>query len=527
MPSENTKLYPLRGTPGIKRDTTDTEGYFWSQGQWTRFYRGLPRSMLGYRSMTETFPGPSRGLFVNPPGNGFISVFSGSANNLVVGQFTLAGIGSNPVDITPSGFVGNSSNVWQFDSLYDGAGSGGVAICAHAAPNLTDIANTVQEPIYFGDITHTVPLTAAVNDAGTPAIVTIDGGILAIAPFLIGYGSNGLYIWSDIDNPGVFPIANAANICATKIVKGLSLRGGSNNPSALLWSLDSLIQASFVGGTTIWDFNVLSDQSSILSSSAVVEMDGIYYWLGIDRWLVFNGVLRELPNEQNLDFFFKNVNIVQRQKVFGYKIPRWGEIVFCAPLFGATECNWMFVFNVRENFWYDTPLPMDGRSAAYFAQSFPYPIMGSAMGLTPIGQNTGVDYPLWQHEFGNDQVRGNQITAIPSWIESPSLALVGGGVSPFGSPAAAPDDSWTELVYFESDFKFNQTLNLTVYGREYPQDQDTILNETQIVQQTTGNYYDLQVQARYLRWRIEVNEQGGFYIMGQPLFSYRPGDRSR
>ena len=526
MAGEALKLFPLRAQPGIKRDSTDTEGNYWSLGQWVRFYRGLPRSILGYRAMTETFPGPSRGLLVNPIGNGFINVFSGSANNLVVGQFTAAGIGSNPTDITPIGFAGSPNNVWQLDSIYDSSGSGLVALCAHAAPNLADIASTVQEPIYFGNIADAIPLVPAVNDAGSPAVVTVDGGIVALPPFLVGYGSDGLFIWSNENSPGVFPIANAANICPTKLVKGLSIRGGTNNPSALLWSLDSVIQASFVGGETLWDFNILSDQSSILSSSAIVEMDGIYYWPGIDRFLTFNGVLSELPNEMNLDYFYTNLNFEQRQKVFGWKIPRWGEICWAFPTGQNTECNHAVVFNKRENYWFDYELPTDGRSAAYFAQTFPYPIMGSAYGLTPIGQNSGVDYPLWQHEIGTNQVRGTQVNAILSSIESPSLALVGGGLSLFSSPAAAPDSVWTELAYLESDFKFNNTLQFTVLGREFPQDQDTILNQTTIIKQPTNNKFDLQVQARYLRWVISTNEMNGFFQMGQPLLSYRTGDRS-
>lgn len=525
--AEALKLFPLRGQPGIKRDGTDTEGNYWSEGLWTRFYRGLPRSILGYRSMTETFPGPSRGLFVNPIGNGFINVFSGSANALNVGQFTSAGIGSNPTDITPSGFIGDQNNVWQLDRLFNGNGGGLVSICAHAAPNLADIASTVERPVYYGDINAAVPLVASVNDAGSPAVFSVDGGILALPPFLIAYGSDGLYAWSAPNNPGVFPIANAANICGTKIVKGMSIRGGSTNPSALLWSLDSVIQSSFVGGTTIWSFNTLSDQSSILSSSGIVEMDGIYYWPGIDRFLVFNGVLRELANEMNSDFFYTNLNFAQRQKVFGFKVPRWGEIWWCFPTGTNTECNHAVIFNVRENYWYDTPLPTDGRSAAYFAQTFPYPIMGSAYGLTPIGQNSGVDYPLWQHEFGRNQIRGNEVDAIKSNILSPSLSLVGGGLSAFGSPLAAQQDVWTEIAYLEPDFLFNQNLSFTVFGREYPQDQDAELNNTIVTKTPNKSNYDLQVQQRYLRWKIEANEQNGYYVMGAPLISYRTGDSSR
>ena len=528
MPGEALKLFPLKGSPGIKKDSTDTEGQYWSDGQWVRFYRGLPRSMLGYRDMTDTFPGPSRGMHVNPIGNGFLNLFSGSASKLVVGQFNQAGVGSSPTDITPSGFAGSTANVWQMDTVYDPQGSGNSAIFAHGAPSLVDIASTTQVPVYYGNTNGTSALVAALNDSS--ATFTIDGGIVSLPPMIVAYGSNGLFCWSQISpsyNPAVFPIANAANICATKIVKGLPVRGGSTNPSCLLWSLDCLIQASFVGGSTIWNFNTLSDQSSILSSSAVVEQDGVYYWPGVDRFLTFNGVMQELPNEINLDWFYSNINFAQRQKVIGFKVPRWGEIWWCAPLFGATENNYAIIYNIREKSWYSTPLPTDGRSAAAFAQTFPYPIMGSALGMTPIGQNTGTVYPVWQHEIGNSAVRGQNVDAINSWIKSPNLALVGGGLSLFGSPAAAPEDVFTELTYFEPDFKFNNTLQFTVLGRKYPQDADTVLNQTTITQQTTNNRFDLQCQARYLRWMIAANETGGFFNMGQPLISYRTGDRSR
>lgn len=524
--AEALKIFPLRPSPGIKRDTTPTEGNFWDEGVWSRFYRGLPRSILGYRDMTDTYPGPSRGLFVNPVGNGYINVFSGSSNNLVVGQFTQAGIGSSPTDITPVGFSGDPLNVWQLDRLYNSNGGGGISICAHAAPNLGNISNTQQRPVYYGDINAAAPLTPSMNDAGSPAVFNVDGGLLALPPFLIAYGSDGLYAWSKPNDPSIFPIANAANICATKIVKGLSVRGGANSPSALLWSLDSVIQSSFVGGSAIWSFNTLSDQSSILSSSSVVEMDGIYYWPGLDRFLTFNGVLRELPNEMNLDFFYDNMNFSEAQKAFAFKVPRWGEIWFCAPLFGATECNWAVIYNVRENTWYDTPLPSDGRSAAAFAQTFPYPIMGSALGLRPVGQSSGTVYPLWQHETGNDQVRGTESDAIFKSITSSTASIVGGGLTLFGSPAGSPQSVQTEMEFFEPDFLFNNEMTFETLGRMYPQDQDAVLNTTTIIKQPTENFYDLTIQSRYLRWLISTNEQGGFYVMGSPLLHYRPGDPS-
>jgi hypothetical protein len=511
--TESYKIFPLKCQPGIKKDGTSTEGNYWNDGLWTRFYRGLPRSILGYRSMTQAYPGPSRGCFVDLNPTGFLDIFSGSANNLTAGQFTTAGFGSGVTDITPSGFPTSPANVWQLDSFYNDNGGGSISLIAHAAPNLVDISSNIATPVYYGNIDSFTALTAAQNDLSQT--FEVSGGILALSPYVIAYGSLGFVQWSALNDPTTYPVANSANPCATKIVKGLAIPNASNPPSCLLWSLDSLIQMSFVGGDVIWDFNTISDQSSILSSSCPVEMDGIYYWIGVDRFLTYNGVLRELPNEMNLDFFFTNLNFAQRQKVFGFKVPRWSEIWWCAPLFGATECNYAVIYNVRENSWYSTPLPSDGRSAAYFAQSWQYPILFGANSFSG-------GYNLWQSEFMTDQIIGNTTNAIQSYVMSAPLSLVSGGLTVFGNPAAA-QPQWTQLAFFEPDFNFGSSLTANIFTREYAQDTDTLASTINIIPGT--NIYDNQTQARYIRWQFVSNMQGGFYQMGTPMIYFREGDR--
>jgi hypothetical protein len=51
-------------------------------------------------------------------------------------------------------------------------------------------------------------------------------------------------------------------------------------------------------------------------------------------------------------------------------------------------------------------------------------------------------------------------------------------------------------------------------------------NTINLTQKTVNNFYDLQVQNRYLRWLITANEAGGYFVMGQPLLHYRTGDSS-
>ncbi len=511
---ENYKIFPLRCLPGIKKDGTSTEGNYWNDGLWSRFYRGLPRSMLGYRSMTNAYPGPSRGCFVDLNPLGFIDVFSGSANALTAGQFTTAGFGSGVTDITPGGFVTSPANVWQLDSFFNDNGGGSISLIAHAAPNLVDISSNIATQVYYGDIDTFVPLVGCVDDFG--GAFKVSGGIVAAHPYVVAYGSNGLVAWSNLNDPTTFPLANQDNPVSSKIVKGLSIKNASNPPSILLWSLDSLIQMSFVGGDVIWNFNTISDQSSILSSSCPIEMDGIFYWIGVDRFLTYNGVLRELPNETNLDFFFTNLNFAQRQKVYGFKVPRWGEVWWCFPLGTSTECNHAIIYNVRENTWYDTPLPSDGRSAAYFAQSWQYPIMFGAQSLSG-------GYNLWQHEFERDQVIGNTVNAIQSFVTSSALSNITGGMTYFESPTVATS-RWTQLVGFEPDFLFGTSLNINILTRQYAQDADTVAQQN-VITQSTPNYFDTQIEARYIQYQIMSNCQGGYYIMGQPMILYRDGDQ--
>ena len=219
--------------------------------------------------------------------------------------------------------------------------------------------------------------------------VSVSGGVVVLHPYTFVYGNRGLIKNSAAGNPDdwVSADANETNVSSTKIVKGLPVRGGTNSPSGLFWSLDSLIRVSYtpttvtVGTTSntfYWRYDIISSQSSILSSQCVIEYDGIYYWIGIDRFLSYNGVVKEIPNETNQNHFFDNLNYNQRQKVYANKVPRYGEIWWFYPRGDSTECNDAIIYNVRENVWYDVGEALGARrSAGYFSQVFAYPINAS------------------------------------------------------------------------------------------------------------------------------------------------------
>jgi hypothetical protein len=439
------KVFALDTKPGIQRDGTIFDKEFYNDGRWVRFQRGRPRKIAGYREIVDDMAGPSRGIYVIPENN-FNNIYNGYSDGLQLIPINNVGIGSGVTNMTLSNFTPSANNLWQFDALFDSSGSGDELLVCHPGQNLSLVDSSVNTPVLAGSTsgttfsaigvftiaatlnsttTVTVANTSliaagqAVTGTGIPSGTTVDsvtntttfvlsaaatttgastltinnqvsvsGGVVVLHPYVFVYGNNGLIRNCAAGNPNdwVSADANETNVASTKIVKGLPVRGGSNAPSGLFWSLDSLIRVSYnpttitVGGTPqtfFWRYDIISSQSSILSSSSVIEYDGIYYWVGVDRFLLYNGVVKEIPNTFNQNYFFDNLNYDQRQKVFATKVPRFGEIWWFFPSGNSTECNDCVIYNIRENCWYDLGEALGARrSAGFFSQVFHYPING-------------------------------------------------------------------------------------------------------------------------------------------------------
>ena len=436
------KVFSLDTQPGIQRDGTVLDKNFYTDGQWVRFQRGRPRKIGGYRVISSQLNGPSRGIWLNAQDN-INYVYNGYSDGLESLGIDNNGIGSGFQEFTLSDFTASANNLWQFDGFYDVSGSGLQSLLAAPCQNLNDLTNTINTPVLIGDIngssmsqigvftdnaatvnTSTTITLAAVNpligagqsisgagiQAGTTVVsvsttsvvmslpatasatvavtfnnnIAVSGGVVSLHPYVFVYGNNGLIQNCSAGNTNdwVSADANATNVATGKIVQGLPVRGGSNAPSGLFWSVDSLIRVSYIGGTgtppQYWRYDIISSQSSIMSSQCAIEYDGVYYWVGVDRFLMYNGVVKEIPNNMNQNYFFDNLNYNQRQKVWATKVPRYGEIWWFYPRGDATECTDAIVFNVRENTWYDVGQSTGAyRSAGYFSQVFAFPIEAS------------------------------------------------------------------------------------------------------------------------------------------------------
>ena len=523
----------VRSEAGIKRDGTRFEGNFYVDGQWVRFQRGLPRKIGGYRQISNYSSGIVRQIHTLGLNN---FAYTHIGHQLGVQRFTIDvdGNTSAPIDRTPVTFVENFNYNWMFDAMFDGGGGGNVII-AHASDTLMDITSDANYVAYIGDAYGTAILTP-IPTAG------VSGGIVVLHPYLFMFSSDGYVKWSDVNDPTNFTSGDAGDafITASKIVKGLPLRGGGQNPAGLFWSLDSLIRCYYTGGPDVFAFDTISSQISILAVNSVIEYDGIYFWIGRDRFMMYNGVVREVPNNMNINYFFDGLNTNNANKIFAYKVPRYGEIWWCYPRGDATECTHAVIYNFRENTWYDTQLPNSGRSAGLYAQVFPSPILAGVDpillppadtriteaddiritedGNTRVVDNGTITYKIWRHEFGVDEIDGPSVNAVESFFETGDIALI------ISDP---PKNRAIHVEMMEPDFVQAGEMTVQITGRINARAPE-IAGPLRAFPAVASEKYEQQVffkeQRRELRFRFASNTVNGNYQMGQIIVHIEPSD---
>ena len=530
---------PLLYKAGILRDGTTFQDEYCIDGQWIRFVGGKIKKMKGQRELINS---PQNIKYLNALfANNATYLFYATGNtvnrlNLNLTTDTL----SNDIELLNNGVNVGLVTWTSVVFIRDLQPCIAFLRTLNANNMLANYAGTLSWKLLNNDeVLVAAPMGAKAN--------LISGGILFSSPCLYLYGNNGTILRSRTNDPLNFEDGDSAiyTISSDKLIFGASVRGGSNAPSFLFWTATSVIYLTNVADGRDVDIpvdfqkEVITNNSSLMSSRSIVQYDSLFFWLGTDRIFVYNGIVDSIPNTINLEHFFDNVDLGKRQLIFGYKIARYGEVRWAYPEYDNRNnpnigCTRELVYNVRENSWYDTAIQRDCVTV--------YEGTGDIFSYGDACVNYPYNYAnrytrIWRQEVGVAEIRGGgnvpiNTIPIPSFFTTPFYGFVtfnpaknGNAIEKYIVLDQIEPDFPVSLPYKRSEY---DTLEITVNYQKYAGTSITrttpiIFNLANLPNEGEPNLgkIDFRVQGRFMNITFSCAYP---YDVGTVLLNFKEGD---
>tara|TARA_Y100001937_G_scaffold84282_1_gene114046 strand:+ start:881 stop:2686 length:1806 start_codon:yes stop_codon:yes gene_type:complete len=236
--------------------------------------------------------------------------------------------------------------------------------------------------------------------------------------------------------------ATATNTAGDQLLQGGSKIVGAKRTRGqiLIWTDTTLHSMTFRGPPFIFGFRELATGCGLGGPLAVVEINGLVYWMGINQFFVFDGSVRQLPSTVS-NFVFDDFNLVQIEKVVAGLNKQHSEVFWFYCSASSNEIDKYCKYNYRENVWDVGTL---SRTAWIDASTF----------NNNIG--AGSNNFLYNHEIGvNDDE-----SAMTSFVESADMDIGDGQQVAF-------------IQRMIPDATITGTLNSFVKTRKTPADSHT------------------------------------------------------
>jgi hypothetical protein len=130
-----------------------------------------------------------------------------------------------------------------------------------------------------------------------------------------------------------------------KIISGIRSRG-----QILIFTDNALHGMQYVGPPFTFGFQQLGTNCGLIGPHAAVDVNGIAIWMGPEDFFIFDGTTKKLPCTVQ-DFVFKNLNLVQSEKVFAGLNALFNEVTWWYPTALSDYIDRYVTYNYVENTW--------------------------------------------------------------------------------------------------------------------------------------------------------------------------------
>ena len=282
----------------------------------------------------------------------------------------------------------------------------------------------------------------------------------------------------------------------------------------LVWTDSALYALQYVGAPAVWTAQLVGENISIASQNAVAYANGVAYWMGRDKFYMYDG--RTQPLQCDLrKFIFNDFNEEQYEQTFSGTNESYHEIWWWYCSSDSTVSDRYVVYNYLEQVWYYGTM---SRTAWLDSGLRNYPLAAT------YSNN------LVNHEQGVDDNETATTAAIPAYVSSAQFDLEDGHQFAFiwrvlpditfdGSEIGSPSATMTLLPLQNSGSGYNSPAS--VGGSNSA---GITRTATVPVEQFTGQVYT-RVRGRQLAIKVESSEIGVAWQLGSPRLDMRSDGR--
>jgi len=310
---------------------------------------------------------------------------------------------------------------------------------------------------------------------------------------------------SDTNQAGDFRLSKGSEIITAQ----------QSRQEILIWTDSALYSMQYVGfGSGIWSTQLLGDNISIVSQNATAYAAGMSFWMGLDKFYMYDGRVQPLPCAVKR-YVFNDFNELQYQQVHAGTNEQYNEIWWFYCSADATQIDRYVVYNYVQNIWYYGTM---GRTAW----------LDSELRNNPVAATYTKNLVL--QESGVDDAESAVPVAINAYITSAQFDIDTGDRFSFvwrvlpdltfdGSTTDAPNATMTLLPLSNSGSGYNSPtseggVNNAAVTR----------SATLPIEQYTGQI-NTRVRGRQMSFKIESGALGVQWQLGVPRIDIRPDGR--
>jgi len=364
--------------------------------------------------------------------------------------------------------------------------------------------------VYISDIVDAPKFQNTLNVSDTSRFIIVFGtndyGSNILNPMLIRWSNqDDPYNWT----PNVTNQAGSVTIShGSEIITTVQAR-----QEIVVFTDSAVYSMQYLGPPFVWSTQILADNTSIIGPNAAIIASGIIYWMGIDKFYVYDGRVQTLSCDLRRHIF-QDFNLTQSQQTFCGTNEGFNEVWWFYCSAGATQVNRYVVYNYLEKAWYYGTLARtawldSGLRDFPLAATYSQNLVNHEQGLND--NQTGTTAPISAYISSSEFDIGDGHNFGFVWRMLPDLTFENSTNAPSG---AVPQVTMTLYGLTNSGSGSTSSASANVASS----------STYVITEEFTGQVYT-RMRGRQMIFKIESNQLNTAWQLGAPRIDIRPDGR--